>query len=277
MTLLDIVLLILTGFGGGLVGSMLGVGGGMIIIPVLTTLFSFKFEEARAISLFAVIATSCGVAAATSRERFGNLRVSVLLAFPTALVALANATLSKGVRDATLYLLFAGVLTVAGALMWRRERTDDDSKLEDASRAEAGPLDGIFYDPKLQKNVIYRVRRVPGLIVVSAMAGAVSGLLGVGGGVFQVPAMSILGGMPMRAAAATSNFLLGVTAAASLPLYMGRLHVRPIDAGAIVLGVLGGALAGAGIAKKVGGTALKRLFTVVIAILAMQMLWKASQ
>ncbi|MFN0205582.1 MAG: sulfite exporter TauE/SafE family protein [Planctomycetota bacterium] len=272
MNLTDLLLLLFAGTAAGAVGSMLGVGGGMIIIPVLTSFFPFEFEQARATSLFAVIATSCGVAVATGKERFGNLRLSVILAVPTALAAFLNALLAYRTQASVLYLLFSGVLIVAALLMWRREPPENNYHESDG--ASPNSLDGIYYDPKLGREVMYKIRRVPSLFGVSAVAGGVSGLLGVGGGVFQVPAMSLLGEIPMRAATATSNFLLGVTAAASLPIYMSRGHVRPLESTAVVIGVFGGAFAGAAFAKKLHGTALRRLFTIILVILAIQMFRK---
>lgn len=274
MEFTDILLLTLAGFGGGTIGAMLGVGGGMIIIPVLTGIFAFPFEQARATSLFAVIATSCGVAVATGKERFGNLRMGIILSIPTVTIALANAYLTHGLKSSLLFLLFAAVLIVGGIVMWRREKDEEEITESFYDEGSAGPLDGVYYDPKLKKEVLYRVRRVPVLLTISGIAGAISGLLGIGGGVFQVPAMSIFGGMPMRAAAATSNFLLGATAAASLPIYMARRQVRPIETGAVVLGVLGGAFFGSWLAKKIRGTTLKRLFTIALGFIAIQMLRK---
>jgi hypothetical protein len=273
MTITDLLLFAVAGFSAGTVGSMLGVGGGMILIPLLTHVFEFHFEQARATSLLAVIATSTGVAAATGRERFGNLRLSVILSFPTVAMAFLNAWLMQRVQASVLYLSFAGVLAVAAVLMWRPERTDES--LQDVSGEPPGSLDGVFSDPKAQRDIIYRVRRVPALFTISAIAGGVSGLLGVGGGVFQVPAMSIFGGVPMRAATATSNFLLGITAAASLPLYLQRGDVRPLESAAVVMGVLGGAFAGAAFAKRIQGSTLRRLFTIVLGVLIYQMIRKA--
>ncbi|MBI3817361.1 MAG: sulfite exporter TauE/SafE family protein [Planctomycetes bacterium] len=277
MDILQITELVAAGFGAGTVGAMLGVGGGMIIIPILTTAFEFQFEHARATSLFAVIATSSGVAVATGKERFGNLRLGVLLSLPTALVAFLNAWLAQGFKASVLYLLFSVILIIAGILMWRPD--PDERALSDNfhNGGVAGPFDGSFHDPKFKKNINYRVRNVPAIMGVSCIAGGVSGLLGVGGGVFQVPAMAILGGLPMRAAAATSNFLLGITAAASLPFYMARGQVRPVETAAVVLGVLLGAFFGSWIAMKIHGNTLRRLFIIVLGALAYQMFRKGIQ
>lgn len=277
MDLLEIIELFAAGVGGGTLGAMLGVGGGMIIIPVLTNVFSFDFEHARATSLIAVIATSCGVAVATGKERFGNLRLGILLSIPTAGIAMLNAWLAHGIKASLLYLLFAGVLVLAGLMMWRPERDEEELSEKFHHEGEAGALDGVFHDPKLQKDIAYRVRNLPGLLTISGIAGAVSGLLGVGGGVFQVPAMAIVGSLPMRAATATSNFLLGTTAAASLPFFMHRQQVRPVETGVVVLGVLVGSFTGSALARRIHGTALRRIFTIVLGILAFQMIRKGLQ
>jgi uncharacterized membrane protein YfcA len=267
------LLLLACGAAAGTVGSMLGIGGGLIVIPVLTNLFQFQFDQARATGLVVVAATSCAVAAFTARERAGNLRLGILLSVPTAAVALANAVLFYKLDSTILFFLFAGILVVVAGLMWRPEPSESDEKIEDAVDTRA--LDGFYFDSRLGREVHYRVKRIPILAGVSATAGAVSGLLGVGGGVFQVPAMNLLGRVPIRAAAATSNFILGVTAAASLPKYLTAGHLRPIETAAIVLGVIPGAFLGTGIARRVHGTLLRRAFSGVVLFLAYTMVQKA--
>ncbi len=278
-------LLMCAGLATGTVGSMLGVGGGMIVIPVLTSLYGFGFEQARATSLLAVIATACGTAAATGKERFVNPRLGVLLAIPAVGVALLNAVLSSKVHVAFLYGLFAVVLTLTSVLMWRRERAaavleaaepegDGEEPEPDDS---AGLLDGAFRDPKTDERVIYRVKRFPTVFAVSGAAGAMSGLLGVGGGIFQVPAMNVVAGVPIRAATATSNFLMGFTAASTMPIYFGRGHVQPLQTAAVVLGALVGSFLGSAIAKRLHGAALRRVFSFLLFGLALQMVRKAFE
>lgn len=269
----DTLLLLASGAAAGSIGSMLGIGGGLIVIPALTNLFHFQFEQARATGLVVVAATSCAVATFTARERAGNLRLGVLLSVPTAAVALANALLFHRIDSAILYFLFAGILVLVAALMWRREPSESDERIEDVSDTRA--LDGFYYDSRLGREVHYRVQRVPLLALVSASAGAISGLLGVGGGVFQVPAMNLLGRVPIRTAAATSNFILGVTAAASLPKYLTEGHLRPLETSAVILGVVPGAFLGTAVARRVKSTELRRAFSAVALFLAYTMVRKA--
>jgi hypothetical protein len=270
----SLLVLLLAGAGAGTVGAMLGIGGGLVVIPVLTQLFQFQFAEARVTGLLVVIATSCGVAAATGRDRLGNLRLGIVLSIPAAFVAMLNAFLFHQTSATILYILFAGVLVLVALLMWRREPAREGASVVRA--AEPGAFDGFFFDSALGADVVYRVRRVWALLGISSIAGAVSGLLGVGGGVFHVPAINLVGGVPIRAATATSNFILGVTAAASLPKYLAEGHLKPIETAAVVLGVLPGSIfLGPAIAKRIGGVALRRSFSAVVLFLAYTMLQKA--
>lgn len=276
MDLTTTLLLITAGVAAGTVGSMVGVGGGMIIIPLLTQYYGWDFEHARATSLLAVIATSGGVAVATGRERFVNQRLALVLALPTVVIALVNALVTSKVNVTFLYGLFAAVLLTTSLLMWRGQDPDErDGEEPGEEEAEAGPYDGAYVDPKSGERVSYQVRYLKGILGISGLAGAISGLLGVGGGVFQVPAMTLLARVPIRAAAATSNLILGMTAAASLPIYFGRGHVRPLESAAVLLGVLAGAFVGTAISARIGGTALRRSFSFLLIALAWQMGQKA--
>src|SRR5262245_4976378 len=248
----------------------------MIVIPVLTTFFGFDIRHAAATSLLAVIATSTGVAVATGRERFTNPRLAIVLAVPTTLLALAGGLLAGRANPSVLFGLFAGVLVVTAALMWRPEPGEEANGGERAPE-EAGALDGFFRDPKTAEVITYRVKRLPAVLGVSATAGAMSGMLGIGGGVFQVPAMNVLAGVPMRAATATSNFLLGLTAVSSVAVYYGRGDIRPLESSAVVLGVLGGAFVGSELARRLHSESLRRIFSAVLVVLAVQMIRKAMR
>lgn len=274
MTHLDALLLALAGLGAGTLGSMLGIGGGLIVVPALTNVFHFQFAEARATSLLVVIATACGVAAATGRERDANLRLGITLSIPTALVAFLNALLLHQTKQAVLFALFAGILLLVAALMWRDDPQGEHGTVEITDRPH-GPFDASYADPKSGREVVYHVKRIPFLLGISAVAGGVSGLLGVGGGVFQVPALNLLGGVPIRVAAATSNFILGFTASASLPKYLAEGDVRPLESAAVILGVLPGAFLGRAIARRMHSTLLRRIFSGVLLFLAYSMARKA--
>jgi uncharacterized membrane protein YfcA len=272
---LGALLLAISGVAAGTLGSMLGIGGGLIIIPTLTSFFGFEFEQARATGLLVVIATSCGVAAASGRERFANLRLGLALAAPTALVAYLNSIFLHDTKDTILYVLFAAVLLGVAVLMWRRDTREENGAAPLAPEAAGGPLDGTYHDPNLGRDVAYRVRRLPAMVATSSVAGAVSALLGVGGGVFQVPAINLLGGVPIRVSTATSNFILGITASASLPTYVAKGHVRPLESAAAVLGVLGGAFLGSALARRLHGATIRRLFSAVVLFLAYTMIRRA--
>jgi len=277
LDLASIGVLAALGVAAGTFGSMLGVGGGMLVVPFLTTFFpaAFGFPQARATSLLAVIATSTGVAVATGRDRFVNVRLGISLAVPTTLAALLAGLLAAYANRSLLFGLFAAVLAINALLMWRPEREENGAG-ETHDEAPLGALDGSYVDPKTGERCSYRVKRVGGAMALSAAAGTMSALLGVGGGIFQVPGMNVLAGVPMRAAVATSNFLLGVTAVASAAVYWGRGDVKPLESAAVILGVLAGAFLGSAIARRLHGNTLRRLFSLVLVALAVQMARKAG-
>jgi hypothetical protein len=184
--------------------------------------------------------------------------------------------------------LFAVVLLPTAVLMWRgvsetgntsKDNTDDlkTANLNQTHGADSiiAPLDGEYYDPALSRTVKYHVRRLGGGLGISFVAGNLSGLLGIGGGVFKVPALHLVCGMPIKAAAATSNFMIGVTATASAFLYFGRGEIRPATTASVVLGVLLGSAVGSYLNKFVKGEMLRRLFAVLLVAVALQMMIQA--
>ncbi len=221
----------------GALGALLGLGGGVFLVPFLRQALGLPAAVASGISLITVIATSSVVSAKRSGRQVINLRLGMLLEVATAAGGLAGGIAAQLFTDRTLDLCFAAVTAViASAMLGRLERRNVILDLS----IDPGRLGGRYHDHESGAQVVYQVKRLPLAFVVSWIAGAVSGLLGVGGGILKVPVLNAWCGVPLRAAAATSAFMIGVTAAASAPVYYAKGQILAPLAGAAVIGVLVG-------------------------------------
>jgi uncharacterized membrane protein YfcA len=260
-------------FGAGLLGSLVGVGGGIIVVPALALLFGVKIQTAVAASIISVIATSSGAAAVYVRDRITNLRLAMVLEIATAAGALTGAVLAAVISGRFLYLLF-GILLSYTAWSMSRRQAKRAAPLPPDPWADRLRLHGEFYDRARGEVVAYRVARTPLGLAVSYVAGVVSGLLGIGGGVLKVPVMNLAMGLPIKVCTATSNFMIGVTAATSAAVYFMRGDVQPFIAAPVAVGVLLGAKTGARLLSRLKNDAIRVAFVVVLAVTAVQMLWK---
>jgi uncharacterized protein len=279
--LAQFLLLLAVSIAAGGVGSLLGLGGGIIIIPVMTLFLHIDFRTAAGASLIAVIATSSGSAAAYVRDRLANIRVGMFLEILTTLGAISGALLAGRLGGPSLYLIFGLVLVYSllhsGSRILRELRGGPSPPprtpaLQGGRFALAMGLDGSYFDPALGRQVDYRLRRIPLGAAIMYVAGLASGLLGIGSGVFKVLAMDTVMGMPLKSSSATSNFMIGVTAAASAGIYFSRGDIDPFVAAPVALGVLAGSLLGARVLPRISGLWLRILFFVVIGAIAGQML-----
>ncbi|HEY8550716.1 MAG TPA: sulfite exporter TauE/SafE family protein [Vicinamibacterales bacterium] len=264
----QVLLVILLGAVAGGMGALLGLGGGVFLVPLLTWLLDLPVQQAAGISLLTVIATSGAVSTGSEAKRYVNLRLGMLLMVCTSLGGLAGGLTAQRLSERTLTLLFA--LTTAAIALVTLSRLDQRNVSEDVT-LEPNWLGGRFKDPDCICDVVYSVRRVPLALGISFVAGNISGLLGVGGGVLQVPALSAWCGVPIRVAAATSAFLLGITALASAPLYYAHGYVDAHLAAAGVLGVLGGSTTGMRWGAKRQGRELKMLLAALLIVVSVMM------
>jgi uncharacterized membrane protein YfcA len=257
-------------FLAGFLGSLLGLGGGMIVVPALTLLLHIDIRLAIGASIISVIATSSGAAAAYVREGLANLRVAMFLEIGTTLGAISGAYLAGIVHPRFLYILFGLVLGYSAIAMLRRRRASEER--------EIGPLTmrlrlGASYIDDGQA-VAYEPARAGVGLFLMYIAGSVSGLLGIGSGALKVPAMDLAMGLPIKVSTATSNFMIGVTAAASAGLYFTRGQIDPFIAAPVAAGVLAGAFLGTRILGRVTRRALRVTFVVVLVVVSLQMLLK---
>jgi uncharacterized membrane protein YfcA len=275
MTSLQLTFLLFSGLAAGLLGSLLGLGGGILIVPILALALKIPMHNAIATSLLCVIATSSAAASKNVRIGLANVRLGMSLEVWTVLGAIAGSAIAGVLPDRALMFTFA----IAMALMALPMARGIDSR---GSAASVPPtkfgesLSGTYYDGAEKREVAYAVKRVPVAMATSGLAGILSGLLGVGGGIVKVPILTLYCGVPMKAAAATSNFIIGVTAAASAVIYYGRGDVSPMISAASVLGVFIGSRAGTVVTHYIHGNTLRRVFAIVMLIIAAQMLARAT-
>jgi uncharacterized protein len=252
---------------GGL-GTLLGLAGGVFLVPFMSLALHFSFPMAAAISLCTVIATSSSVSAARSGKRLINLRLGMLLEVATGAGSLLGGITAQLVAPAILQKLFGVTTAFIAAMMV--SRLNRRNVILDPS-VPAGALGGRYLEEESGGMVTYRVKRLPVALVGSFLAGNVSSLLGIGGGVIKVPVLNAWCGVPLRAAAATSAFMIGVTATAGAVIYYGRGQLVPSLAAAAVIGVQLGSWAAMRFASRVPAKWLKALMAVVLVIVAVLM------
>jgi len=252
---------------GGL-GALLGIGGGVFLVPFLNLGLNFPFTVAAAISLTTVIATSSSVSAGRTGQQLINMRLGMVLEVATAGGSLLGGVTAQMVAQSILQKLFGLVTAVVALIML--SRLNRRNVILDPS-AQPGTLGGRYYEDESGATVTYRVKRMPIALAASFVAGNVSSLLGIGGGVIKVPVLNAWCGVPLRAAAATSAFMIGVTATAGAVIYYGRGQLVPLLAAAAVLGVQFGSWTGMHIGARASARWLKLLMAIVLFIVSVLM------
>jgi hypothetical protein len=259
-------------FLAGFLGSLLGLGGGMIVIPALTLILHVDIRVAIGASIISVIATSSGAAAAYVRDRLANLRVAMFLELGTTTGAIIGAYIAGIVHPRLLFILFGVILAYSAVAMVRGRRTSDEPT-EVGAFTRHLKLSGSYFDDAGIEIAYEPVRARLGLLLM-VIAGTVSGLLGIGSGALKVPAMDLAMELPIKVSAATSNFMIGVTAAASAGVYFARGQIDPFVAAPVALGVLGGAFVGSYTMGRIGSKAVRIIFVIVLVLISAQMLLK---
>ncbi len=270
------LVLLAGGAAAGIFGSLLGLGGGILIVPLLTFVFGLPLREAVAVSLVSVIVTSSASAGVYLQRHTANLRLGMVLELFTASGALVGGLVAFLLSDRVLAALFAALLTWVAVSMFRAGRKAQPSA---ASAAEAAAVDAGTPAPGSFTATLggdgYSVRRLPMGMAGSVFAGLVSALLGVGGGIVKVPVMHMVMGVPLKVATATSNMMIGITATSSAVIYLLRGQIDPYVAGPTALGVFAGAMVGSRIAARIDVRLLRLIFVIVMVYNAVQMALKA--
>ena len=253
----------------GLVGALTGLGGGVVLIPLLTLGLGVDIKYAIGTALVAVIATSSGAAAAYVREGFSNVRIGLFFEIATTLGALFGAFLAARTPTSAIAVIFGVVLVTSVAFSWKVHRVAEGIRSPDPLATRLG-LNGSY--PSLAGEYAYYPRRVPLAWLLMVVAGAASGLLGIGSGALKVLSMDNVLGLPYKVSTTTSNFMIGVTAAASAGVYLSRGYIDPGLAAPVVLGVLAGSALGARILTRARSNVLRLVFTAVVLVMAVQMI-----
>ncbi|MDT2759039.1 sulfite exporter TauE/SafE family protein [Enterococcus xiangfangensis] len=266
--------LLMIGVFAGILGAILGIGGGIILTPFLTLIIGLDIKYAIAASIVCVIATSSGATIAYLKDDMLNLRVAMFLEIATTIGAIVGAVLSGIVPTGFLFILFGGFLLFSVINMIQKLRGKSDNGVNGSvkdSLAEKLKLNGSYYDKVLEKQIDYQVEKVPGGFAMMFGAGIASGLLGIGSGVFKVTAMDTIMKMPLKPSSATSNLMMGVTAAASAMVYFFNGTILPEIAAPLALGVLVGATIGSRIMQRLKPTVIRLIFIPILLFMGIQM------
>lgn len=272
MTLLIFtIILLLSAYCAGLLGSLTGLGGGVVVIPVLTLCFGVDFHYAIGAALVASIATSSGSGSAYVKEGITNIRLGMFLEIATTIGAVCGAAIAIYLNNNIIAVIYGGVLLLTAAMQQRRK--SDHEGIVGSETARKLKLFGTW--PQKDGSIkAYQLRNVGSGFGVMYVAGILSGILGIGSGVLKVLAMDALMKVPFKVSTTTSNFMMGVTACASAVIYIQRGIIVPGIAFPVIVGVLLGALTGARLLKTMNVRVLRQIFCIAIVLVAINMIWQ---
>jgi len=267
------LILILGAYLAGLVGSLTGLGGGVVVIPLLTLVFHVDIRYAIGAALLASIANSSGAASAYIKEGITNIRLGMFLEIATTVGAVIGALIAVYTPTNTIAILFGSVLLFSAAMTLRKKNQD---ALTEGSKLSAILKLNSSY-PTQTGTVDYKLKNVGAGFSIMTVAGVMSGLLGIGSGALKVLAMDTAMKIPFKVSTTTSNFMIGVTAAASAVVYLQRGYMDPGIAFPVVLGVLGGAFTGAKLLTRINPATLRIIFCIAITFVAFEMIYNGYQ
>ena len=265
----------LTSLAAGLIGSLVGIGGGLLVTPVLTLVFGVDIHLAIGASIVAIIATSSGGAVAYVRDRITNIRVGMFLEIGTTLGAITGAAIAAYANSSLLFGFFGVVLLASVVPLLRKRNEELPVNVANDAVSQRLHLSSSYPDQRLKLEVEYNVKGSYAGLAIMYVAGLLSGLLGIGSGAFKVLGMENAMRLPMKVSTTTSNFMIGVTAAGSAGIYLVRGDVDPFIVAPVVLGVLGGAMLGAKVLVRAKNTTIRGVFIVVLFGISIEMIGKA--
>jgi uncharacterized protein len=258
---------------GGLIGSISGLGGGIVIVPVLTVFLGIPIQDAIGASIISVIAVSSGAGSVYVKDRITNIRIAMFLELATAAGALFGASfLSRVVNPRALSALFGLTLLASLLPVIAKMGEEFPSGVQNDRWADTLRLNGVYFDKRLNREVAYKVTGIPAAVGLMAVAGIISGLLGIGAGVVKVLAHEIAMKVPTKVSTATSNFMIGVTAAAGAGVYLRRGLVLPFLVVPVAVAALMGAFLGTMIIERISNARVRQVFAAALAIIGIQML-----
>jgi uncharacterized membrane protein YfcA len=260
-------------FCGGIVGSISGLGGGIVIVPVLTIFLGMPIEEAIGASIVSVIAVSSGAGSVYVKDRITNVRIAMFLELSTAAGALLGAAvLTRYVNPRVLLILFGLLLLLSLIPIFARLGEELPQGVQNDKLANLLRLNAVYHDKRLGRDVAYNVTGIPAALGIMFGAGIISGLLGIGAGVVKVLAHEVAMKVPTKVSTATSNFMIGVTAAAAAGVYLRRGLVLPYLVVPVATGVLAGAFFGTVLMERMSNAWIRRVFAIALGVIGVQML-----
>jgi uncharacterized membrane protein YfcA len=272
LTLMSLLLIFGCSLLAGALGALVGLGGGVLIVPLLTLAFGLPIQYAIGVSIVAVIATSSGAAAAYVRDHITNIRIGMFLELGTTAGAITGAFLAGLLAPQLLFVIFGVVLVISIAPLIFKLGEELPAHVQNDRWANWLHLSGTYPDRYLGREVSYEVTRTPIGLAMMYGAGLISGLLGIGSGTFKVLAMDTVMRLPMKVSTTTSNFMIGVTAAASAGIYFSRGDIPPLITAPVALGILLGALAGTRLLTHMSNKLVRMIFIPIIALIAIEMI-----
>ena len=276
LSVATVAALFAAGCGAGWLGAWIGIGGGTVLVPAFVLAFGFDPKVAVATSLLTVIATSTAAGSVYVGRGLSNTRLAMALEIATTIGGMLGGLLAIVLPSHVLAGIFGVVMGVTAVAMLKWSKVKESGQFEPSEiridgTEQTATLAGTYYDELRKGLVHYRAIRLYAGSLIALVAGAVSGMLGVGGGFLKVPAMNLGMDVPIRVAVATSNFMIGVTAAASVFVYFGRGFVHPLIVAPVALGVVAGALLGTVHSGRASHALLKRVIALVLILVAIQM------
>lgn len=276
LSFIHIIFLILFGVFVGILGSVMGVGGGVFIVPFLTLVFHIPIKYAIAVSLVSIIATSSSVASVNVEKGLANVRLGTILEIPMAAGSIISTLIMMKMNSSILQLLFGFmILPVAGSMYLKSQKEKKKKKIlgQNQEDNKNDPKSVRYFDHSEGREIAYSVKKIKTAFAFSFLGGAMSGLFGLGGGIVQVPVMNIICKVPMKAATATSNFMIGLSACASVIILFKEGYVLNELAVFMVIGVVIGGILGMKFLNKTKNHTLQAIFSFLLMIVSFKMIW----
>jgi len=273
--LIFLFLVFVSSIAAGTAGAILGLGGGLLLVPILTMFFGVDLHYAMGASIISVIATSSGAAAAYLKTRLSNIRIGLFLVMATTAGAVIGAHLTAVLPVHTIEFVLAMALGYSAIATFRQVNLEVPDQVPENEWSSKYGLEGEYFDLPMQRKIAYRAVNVGRGFSAMFGAGVLSGLLGIGSGAFKVLAMDTFMRLPMKVSTATSNFMVGITAAASAGVYLTRGNIHPVLSVPVAAGVLAGAVIGTRIMSRMRNTTVRKAFLPVLIWLAASMLFRS--
>lgn len=271
LIVIELILLILVAIIAGLIGSIFGVGGGIVLVPLLVFMFNIPIKAAAGISIVSIIATSLMSSSIYLKNGITNIKIGAVLQAAMSTGSIIGALISVYASEEIISIAFGFMLFYASYMMIRSTRSSNEELSKSQGIASKLKLDGSFLDESENRVINYGVKNIVPGFFISILGGIVAGMLGVGGGLINVPVISILMGAPIKVAIATSNFIIGVTALSGSIVYFIRGLINPIIVAPVVLGIVIGAFIGANYMPKIRNITLRRLFSLYLIYTAIKL------